>query len=840
MQTCNKRVFNISAVFLLALLGAGVSLLPGATWQKDSPQAKAADNLVKESSFEEDIQSNWAVWSSEDSSRSYELYRAYDAAYGYGSYSAAVDASGQPTDPFQGLLNTNTENNPISVKADTEYFLAFYAKSSQDTEINAYLQQASGDHNALTSFPSASLTGQWQKFIFSFTPDASGDVTLSFVIGDMPEDSTLYLDGLSLLEKDFKLRTDRVRGNIGDEDQMIRINNISDFTTEDITVELPYYDSEEGTTTTRHFHPERMNNNGIYINYYESTFAGIGRVYVNDYYVGNFNYDVQPEVSEIHPSLPRAGADLGIHGSGFSPVDNQTYVVMKATDVEGGNNDIWIKPKMFDSKLSQVVVGLPPGVVAGRLYVQTSYINTQGEEVVNKSNSTSYKIKPRVTNINWSKKGYEHVGDVMRIYGLGISKNPRVKFYDDKGQQVEARRAQVVDIGDVEVIEVEATKKYNEFDVTVTTAGVESDIEDSLTQSAKPKLKDIKSNNSRKMYASDNRLNAARVGEEIKLRGHGFKSNTGSTTVEFEGINGRISVPVTQENVHPRGRWINVNVPAGAKNGYINVRANGMDSNYMPIEVIPTVESISPDPLVPGQDMTIRATGVGNNLNLAKVHFVLDKNENLTKQPFAIDYDGNKTVVHVKAPLAVSHKNTEVNLQYDRWSDEGESYLNVNPTITRASINPDNNVLSIKGYGFSIHKNENKITYKYADENKTVIEPKTRMLGVYPTEEGQEIRVQLLDDYHYGFVSVTVGDYTSNEVNFGPVKIRRINRRVEYVPSVGQEQGVLYINGYNFGDEGGVRVGEQWADVHYRSDFFIIAVIDKQHLYGNPVTIARR
>lgn len=114
------------------------------------------------------------------------------------------------------------------------------------------------------------------------------------------------------------------------------------------------------------------------------------------------------------------------------------------------------------------------------------------------------------------------------------------------------------------------------------------------------------------------------------------------------------------------------------------------------------------------------------------------------------------------------------------------------------------------------------------------------MLGVYSTEEGQEIRVQILDDYYYGYVSVTVGGATSNEANFGPVSIRKLTRRIEFIESVGQEMGVLYISGYNFGSEGGVLAGDHWADIHYRSDFFIIAVVDQQYVYDNPVIVARQ
>ena len=156
-----------------------------------------------------------------------------------------------------------------------------------------------------------------------------------------------------------------------------------------------------------------------------------------------------------------------------------------------------------------------------------------------------------------------------------------------------------------------------------------------------------------------------------------------------------------------------------------------------------------------------------------------------------------------------------------------------------ASINMDTKILSIKGYGFSTYPKENIITYKYADEDQTVIQPKVKMLGVYPTEEGQEIRIKIYDEYHYGYVSVAVGEYSSNEVNFGPVSISKITRRIEYVESADAVTGVLYISGYNFGENGGVRVGEHWADVHYRSNFLVVAVIDQNYLYDNPVIVAK-
>ncbi len=44
----------------------------------------------------------------------------------------------------------------------------------------------------------------------------------------------------------------------------------------------------------------------------------------------------------------------------------------------------------------------------------------------------------------------------------------------------------------------------------------------------------------------------------------------------------------------------------------------------------------------------------------------------------------------------------------------------------------------------------------------------------------------------------------------------------------------------SFKPAGGVKVGENWATVHYRSNFFIIAVVDQDNLYDNPVIVAKQ
>ena len=280
-------------------------------------------------------------------------------------------------------------------------------------------------------------------------------------------------------------------------------------------------------------------------------------------------------------------------------------------------------------------------------------------------------------------------------------------------------------------------------------------------------------------------------------------------------------------------------VPQGVQSGYINVVVNSTESNYLPIEVIPTVVSVAPTPVSAGDDMTVRAYGVGNNVNLTYVEFYQGSNLINKVRPDYITYEGDLAVIALKAPYNGITEGIKVGVEYDRWTDKGTVNVNVVPHIVRAGINMDTKILSIIGYGFSISPRENVITYKYVDEDQTVIDPEVKMLGVYPVEEGQEIRIKILDNYHYGRINVQVGDNVSNEVNFGPITVASIARRVEYIDTSNSMMGVLYISGYNFGSGGGVLVGETWADVHYRSDFFIIAVVPEANVYDGPVIVAR-
>jgi hypothetical protein len=484
-----------------------------------------------------------------------------------------------------------------------------------------------------------------------------------------------------------------------------------------------------------------------------------------------------------------------------------------------------------------VTAKLPLGIISGSLYVQTSFFNKEGKDILNKSNNIQYKVRPVIFDIQWTKRGYNQVGDKVTIFGKGIANRPVVNFYDNTGKKLESKNAKITEIYQSEKIEVDVTSKLNVFYVTVTAGGIESEKTESLYFQAGPKITAIKSKFSRTAAGSRDVIAAAKVGEEIVVNGDGLKPGPGNVNMEIQGVNGVISVPVPAEMIDANGKSLKVTVPVGAQAGYLKMIVNGQRSNSLPVEIVPTVISISPSPIQPGKNMTITANGVGSNTDLAFVYFDLDKKEQIAMHPESITYSGNYALLQMKAPMAIASKESVISLQYDKWRDDGKVALSASPTITSASINLDNKVLTIKGHGFSLTPADNKITYMYADH--TVITPKVKMLGVYPTEEGQEIRVQITDDYRYGYVQVKVGESVSNEMNFGPVMVTRIARRVELVKSTNQVMGVLYISGYNFGSQGGVKVGDNWATVHYRSDKFIIAVIDQRYLYDDPVIVAK-
>jgi hypothetical protein len=829
MKKFLKKVTILSLVSLLALNAFLVAPI--------SPAEAASVNLINGSSFEGDVNEHWGFWQDTSNTREYDYYRAYDAPFGNGSYSAAIDAKGNPADAFTAILSSKAANNSFSVDLSKKYYLLFYARATKETELISYLQRAD-NYSAISPYNAKTIGSTWQRYMISVAPSQSGKALLAFVLGNMPEDSTLYLDSVQLVEANNVLTTKIIAGYIGDSNKNLAISNISYFSENEISIELPYYNPDGSGEGTIKIHPSTVSASNISFRMPERTYSGIGRVYLNDLFAGQFNYSVLPRITEFHPSVIRLDQDVIVYGSGFSPKENTSFLISEKINQSGARESVWIKPESFDSNLTQMRFKMPAGTVNGRIYVQTSSINTEGVEVINKSNQLVYKLKPVISATNWSARGYEHVGDKLRIYGLGFGRMPVVNYYNDAGVLVDSLRANFISATELETIEVATTKKTNSFNIAIVSDGIMSDRSDALSYLAKPLLTDIKSSKSRTMAESGLMIPAAKVGETITINGVSLKSDSGAMSVEFQGNGRRIEVPVAEPS-KLTGNSVSVVVPDASVSGYIGVKVNGAYSNYLPIEIIPTIVSISPDPVVPGQEIIISANGVGDNLNLARIEFNTGKEGSVIMSPASITMRDNVAEIKLITPYNIANNGASVNLQYDRWRDDGKETLSIRPNIVRAGINMDTKILSIVGYGFSISPNENKLSFEYADENQTVVSPKYRMLGVYPSDEGQEIRVQIQDDYHYGHVRVSVGSYESNEVSFGPISIAKISRRVEYVKNSNAMMGVLYISGYNFGSGGGVRVGERWAEVHYRSDFFIIAVVPEENLYDGPVIVAR-
>lgn len=806
----------------------------GFTPEKQTVSA-ASINLITNSSFEDNIDTNWGTWKNGTTQRNYTLFRSYESPFGFGSYSGAISAQNTADERFSAGLVINEENQ-FPVEAGKNYYFSFYARATKNTNLSVYLEKAK-TYEPVTLIKEAGITTDWQQYNFVFTPDVSGPALLNFVFGDMPADATLYLDGLSLFENNVTQITKEITGFIGDQNKLIGISNISNFSPADIDIELPYYDEMTSAIATKKFHPKLVNSSGIYFDLGKGTFSGVGTTYLFNEPIGKFNYVITPKITEYNPSLVRVDEDLVIYGSGFNPNNGNTFVILNAIDVNGKKYEAWIKPHAFDPQLSQIVIKLPFGVTNGKLYVYTSLLNTGGLDVKKSSNVLMYSIKPNIHRLEWSRSGYEQVGDKLKIYGKGISDNPYVNFYDATGKQIISTKATIKEIGTTtEAIEVVTPKNANKLNLTVKVGSMESDKEQALELTAKPKLNLITTSKKRTFNANNTTIAAAKIGETIKFNGDGLGGASSTIFAEFQGDSQRIRVAIDPSQVSS-GNTVSVAVPEGALTGFCAIEVNGQKSNHLPLEIIPTVISINPENPAPGKELAITAQGVGRNLNLAKIFFNLSNDQVIAQPATSIDIADNKTTIKTIAPLAISNKYSSITLQYDNLKDDKSYAMRVQPQITEASIDTDTKILSIKGYGFSIHPQENKITYMYADH--TVVNPKVTILGVYPTEDGQEIRVKINDGYYYGYIQVGVDNTQSNEANFGPAVIKKVTRRVQHVASENAVMGVLYISGNNFGDTGDIKVGNVWAKTHYRSNFFIIAVVNKENVNDNPVMITK-
>lgn len=834
-----KIKMTVSLLLIVSVLSSMVAQVAVSTANAADPlplPTKAGTNLIKGGSFETDLYTSWGIWQN-DASRQYTLFRSYEPAFGQGSYAAGVEVTG-PSGSRASAGLVGSKANAFLMEPGKQYWLRYYAKASAPSKLSVYLENSS-TYAPRTPLFEQSIATDYAEYSQIVVPEitVAEPGLFVFAFGDIAAGTTLYLDGVSLIELSSKLATTEVRGLIGDKKKPLQFNNLSYLTESDIEVELPYYNATKGQAEKKKFRVDSMAGSVAYFSFYPQTFSGVATVYVKGQPVGQFNYNVTPKIVELIPSMLEASQDATIQVTGFSPLADTSFVVVRAMDKTGKQWDRWLKPTRFDAQLNHVTVKLPSGVVSGSMFMQSSFQNMAGKSAENRSASIAYRVKPVIYKMVWSQRGYDQVGDKLLIYGKGIANHPLVTYWDGQGKAIGSQSAKVVDIFEnEELIEVNALKNANSATVTVTVSGVVSDKGQALSYLAKPRLKTIVAKNSRFSTQTVERLPAAAIGETITLTADGINPDASSTTViEFQGYGQRITAPVTKQSAGV----ITVTVPTNAQTGFVAIIMNGQKSNYLPLEIIPKIVSIAPDPIQPGQAMSITAYGVGGNKSLTKVIFNLTSSEKLEVTPEAVTVGANGTVVSLTAPLAISNKYSSINLRYDRWQDDGKVSLSVRPTITDAQIDLNTGILTIRGYGFSINPQENKITYKYADQNHTVISPRVQMMGVYPTVDGQEIRIKMLDSYHYGYVSVMVGEYASNEADFGPVSIRKIVRSVEYVKELDRVTGVVYIYGYNFGTEGGVRVGTTWAETIYRSEFYIVAAIDQTLLNSGPVIVTK-
>ena len=843
-------------VFLLGTM----MVLPNFSNQ-DHNRALAVDNLIKGGNFESDLGKYWVNWRESGNERNYNFHRSYEtSAFKNGPYSGAVTAEGvlQDENNLAALISDN-ENNNFRAEEGQTYYLSFSAKASEDMELFIFIQGHDGeDYTSITEPEFPQIGTDWEERLLEFTPNSTSEEAILFIgYNNMPEGATLNLDGIRLFEKSIGLQTNSVSGSTGDT-ETLRLTNFGFFEKEDIEIELPYYDRSNGEISTLITNPKEMERGSRPVfEMKEGTFSGIGKVYVAGSFIGEFDYQLNPQIEGLSPVLVRGGSNLTVYGDGFIPENGKTKLVVDVVNSEGESKKRELDYLHTDSRLKSATFEIPANVVRGRMNLVTYFENKEGESLKKESGNFSYGIRPRINRSEWSEKGFEQVGDKIRIYGTGIADSPRVHFYKKDEEEVDEseinvyeynsdnlvsrERANVIFAEENEVIiEVETPSDINELDIVVESGRNISNKEKALSYKAKPRLETISASRSRQISSDSDNIPASKVGREINLSGEGFTAVSGDMKVEFQGLEERISVPFSSENLDRRGNTISVEVPEGAQSGYVDIIVNGERSNSRPMEIIPSIVEVSPENIEAGEEVIIEATGVGNRIELTRVNFYLGDDKMVSKDPIQMLRQGNRAIIYVEAPPGLSGSDSHIDLQYDRWSSGEEFSLDVEPHITRASINMDNRVLTIVGHGFSLNSRENNITYKYADENRTVIDPDVRVLGVYPTEEGQEIRIDIQDDYYFGYVSVEVGGKSSNEFNFGPVRIDRISRTVEHVRSEDRTMGVMYISGYNFGDDGDIKIGDNWADIHYRSEFFIIAVIEEEYVYDNPVIITRR
>lgn len=800
----------------------------------------ASVNLIKNPSFEQgSVTTYWEMWNNKPDTRTYTMYRSYEVPFGSGSYSAAIEATGPASSVDQAGIVTISNLNPIAVTSGKSYYFSLYTKAAEPTTVSVYLQRAD-NYQPLGPVQQINVSTNWEKKLLIFQPTDTTNASLGISFGNLSDTNTLYIDNLDLRENNLVVTTKDVVGFVG-QNKTVAISGNNSLTTSDIQMEVPYVNPSNNNVERKRLTPNSVNNGVATFTLPSQTFSGIGKVYFLDTLIGELNYNVLAKVTEVSPQPVRPDEDLVVYGNGFNPDITKNKVLVRSIAVNGAVSDTLLQPHMVDPSLSQMVAKLPVGLANSQLNVRTYFTNTAGVVVENKSNFINYSIMPVVYGATWSERGHEAVGDKLSITGKGIVYRPVVNFYNENNVLISSKGAIVKKIvtgtENYEVIEVVTPVTLNKVKITVKSGTQESDQTAALSYAAKPTITFVKTAHKRNL-GNNSVVSAAKVGETIRLTGQGFKTNV-PAVVEFWSIHGGVlTTNVDTAHIDPNGTWVDVVVPAGIQNGQVNVQINGQKSNNVSFELIPTIISSQPIEPVPGSELTITAQGINLDASQLTIYFKLPNNEEIKVQPSQLTKSGDNVLITVMAPAAIPNQGSSLKVQYGYWLNDETYRIIATPFIENATINNDTKVLTIKGHGFSSVANTNKITYKYADG--TVVTPNVRMLGVFSTSEGQEIRVAILDSYYYGYLFVTVDGARSNEVNVGPAVITRLERRVQFVQSENRVMGVLYISGRNFGLQGDVKVGNVWASTHYRSNTFIIAVVERGDVNKNPVIITKK
>ncbi len=339
-----KAIFSKFIVILFALS----IVIPAISTQA------ASTNLIKNPSFETDVDKYWDTWSNPSSTRVFTMTRSDDVPYGYGSYSAVINATGNPMSRFDNGIITN-ELNPISLTSGKTYIFSFYAKTANRAALSVYLANGT-TFEAVTDPQEILISNEWKRYQVSLTPTYTGNGALSFAFGDLSSSTSLNLDGLDLFENNTTFTTQTVVGFIGDRNKTLNLPNSNHYTIDDVKIELPYFNEQTGRIETKQFAPTSLENNKVTFDMPAQTFGGIGKVYLLGFVIGQFNYNVKMKITEFAPNPVRADEDLVVYGTGFNPNYEQTYILVKAVGANGALYDLWIKPYRIDSGLSQAVV----------------------------------------------------------------------------------------------------------------------------------------------------------------------------------------------------------------------------------------------------------------------------------------------------------------------------------------------------------------------------------------------------------------------------------------------------------------------------------------------------